>query len=296
MIVNQQSLNGISTGFKTIFNQAFSEAKTLYEQIATKVPSETGEESYKWLGALPKMKEWVGDRQIQNLTAHDYTIKNKDFEVTIGVKKNDIADDKIGIYAPMVQTIAQSAAGFPDELTFELLKGGFVNTCFDGKSFFSSEHKIGKKSASNKRTTQLGVDNYAEARSAMMSFTDDSGKSLRLVPNILVVPPALESMARKILFADQIDGTTNTYKDTAQLLVVPELSGNDTAWYLLCTTLPIKPLIYQERQAPKFTALDQDTDANVFKRKEFLYGVDARGNAGYGFWQMAVGSDGTGTK
>ena len=26
--------------------------------------------------------------------------------------------------------------------------------------------------------------------------------------------------------------------------------------------------------------------------KQFLYGVDARGNAGYGFWQMAYGSDG----
>ena len=28
-------------------------------------------------------------------------------------------------------------------------------------------------------------------------------------------------------------------------------------------------------------------------RKTFLYGVDSRGNAGFGFWQMAYGSDGT---
>ena len=28
-------------------------------------------------------------------------------------------------------------------------------------------------------------------------------------------------------------------------------------------------------------------------KKKFLYGADSRGNAGYGFWQMAFGSDGT---
>ena len=38
----------------------------------------------------------------------------------------------------------------------------------------------------------------------------------------------------------------------------------------------------------------QETDENVFMKKQFLYGADSRGNAGFGFWQMAFGSDGTG--
>lgn len=29
-------------------------------------------------------------------------------------------------------------------------------------------------------------------------------------------------------------------------------------------------------------------------KKQFLYGADSRGNVGFGFWQMAFGSDGTG--
>ncbi|WP_261949086.1 Mu-like prophage major head subunit gpT family protein [Paenibacillus melissococcoides] len=45
--------------------------------VATKVPSTTGEENYKWLGKMPRMREWVGDREIQNLQASDYTIKTK---------------------------------------------------------------------------------------------------------------------------------------------------------------------------------------------------------------------------
>jgi len=107
-----------------------------------------------------------------------------------------------------------------------------------------------------------------------------------------VVAPGNEETGRQILLADQINGTTNVYKGTAELLVVPELAGADTAWYLLCTSRPLKPLIYQERKAPRFVALDQETDDNVFMRKQYLYGVDARSNAGYGFWQMAYGSTG----
>jgi phage major head subunit gpT-like protein len=82
-------------------------------------------------------------------------------------------------------------------------------------------------------------------------------------------------------------------KGTAEALVVPQLAGKDSAWYLLCTTRPIKPLIYQQRKKAAFVSLTSDTDINVFMRKKYLYGADSRGNAGYGFWQMAYGSDGS---
>ncbi len=55
----------------------------------------------------------------------------------------------------------------------------------------------------------------------------------------------------------------------------------------------VKPLIYQQRKKAKFVSLTAETDDNVFMKKKFLYGADSRGNAGYGFWQMAFGSDGT---
>lgn len=292
MIVNNQNLKGIFTGFKVIFAKAFDQSKSLYEKVATVVKSETGEESYKWLGNFPRMKKWIGERQLQNLAAHDYTIKNESYEATVSVPKEDIEDDKIGVYAPMVQELGQSAATHPDEIVFELLPNGFSNKCFDGKAFFADNHPVGKGSVSNKGTAALSMAAYQAARSAMMSFKDENGKPLKLVPNLLVVPPALEAEARKILLADQIDGTTNTMKGTAEPLVVPELAVNDDAWYLLCTDRPLKPLIYQERKKAQFVSLTNESDENVFMNKEYIYGVDNRCNAGYGFWQMAYGSTG----
>lgn len=66
--------------------------------------------------------------------------------------------------------------------------------------------------------------------------------------------------------------------------------GAGTAWYLLDTSRALKPILLQKRKDFMFTALDNNTDQNVFMNKEFIYGADARANTGFGFWQMAWGS------
>jgi phage major head subunit gpT-like protein len=295
VIVNQATLQAIYRSFKTIFAKALETAQPVYERIATVVPSSTREEEYKWLGKVPRMREWIGDRVVQNLAAYGYTIKNRDWEATVAVDRNDIEDDTIGIYTPLIQALGTSAALHPDELIFELLVNGFTQKCYDGEPFFSSNHVDGDQPAqSNMTNAALSEASYAAARSAMMSFKDEHGRPLKIVPNLLVVPPALEGVARKILMAEtNVAGETNVWRGTAELLVAPELAGHDTMWFLFDTTKPIKPLIFQRRKAPEFVAKDDPSDTNVFMKKEFLYGVDCRDNAGYGLWQLAYGSTGT---
>ena len=68
-------------------------------------------------------------------------------------------------------------------------------------------------------------------------------------------------------------------------------AGEGAPWFLLNTTRPLKPLIFQERSRPDFVAhTDPKNSEHVFKNKEYLYGVDARSNVGFGFWQQAFGS------
>lgn len=204
-----------------------------------------------------------------------------------------IEDDQIRLWSSNISALAQNAAKNPDKLIFQLLADGFTAKCFDGKPFFSDAHKTGGRTVSNMSHAKLSLDAYIAARASMMSLTNSKGEPLALVPDKLVVPPALEKEARDILVADFINGTKNTMQGTAKPLVAPQLAGHDSAWFLLCTTQPVKPLIYQERKKPKFVSKTNETDDNVFMSKQFLYGVDARGNAGYGFWQMAYGSDGS---
>lgn len=68
-------------------------------------------------------------------------------------------------------------------------------------------------------------------------------------------------------------------------------TGNTNAtWYLLDTKQALKPLIFQHRTKMEMTAMTKTDDESVFMTDEFRYGVRARHNGGYGFWQMAHAS------
>lgn len=293
MIINTKNLKSLQAGYQAAFNGAFEGTPTDFQKVAMVVPSTTSKEIYGWLGQFPKFREWIGEREIQNMSASDYTLVNRHFENTISVNRDEIEDDVYGIYTPLFQDMGRSGAELPDDLVFEALAGGFTGKCFDGKAFFATDHKVGKNTVSNMGTAKLSVDAYAAARAGMMAIKGDKGKPLGVLPNLLVVPPALEGEARKILMADQIDGTTNIWKGTAELLVSTKLAAAPTAWFLLDTRRAVKPLIYQDRKKVQFISKVRPEDPNVFDRNEYVYGADGRGTAGYGFWQMAFGSDGS---
>lgn len=70
-------------------------------------------------------------------------------------------------------------------------------------------------------------------------------------------------------------------------------AGSGEAWFLMVTNRPIKPIIYQEREAANFVSLDNPDVQNVFMKRKFYYGVDGRWNVGFGLWQLAFCSRAT---
>lgn len=68
------------------------------------------------------------------------------------------------------------------------------------------------------------------------------------------------------------------------------LSGDQHAWYLICGSRAMKPILHQTRVAYQFQAMDRMDDEHVFMLDAFRYGIRGRGNAGYGLWQLAYGS------
>ncbi|CAB1206757.1 MULTISPECIES: Mu-like prophage major head subunit gpT family protein [Serratia] len=299
MIVNVKNIKAIFINLKTTFQKAFDQTPSDWQKVAMKVPSTSKQNDYSWLGRFPKMRKWIGDKAVKALEAFNYSIVNDDFEATVEVDRNDIEDDQILGLAQQAQAAGQSAAELPSDIVFALLSQGFTNLCYDGQPFFDIDHPVNGVSVSNKGTKKLSAAtqaaakaSYGVARAAMRSFKDEEGASLKVRPTILVVPPALEDEANFLMTADRFpDNTPNIYKGTAEVLVVPELTS-DTQWFLLDTTRPVKPLIYQERKKPEFVEQTDYNADNVFMRKKFLFGAEARAAGGYGFWQMAYGSTG----
>lgn len=294
MVINSENLAGLRTTFSAAFNKAYLETPSNKDKIATTIPSSTKLNTYGWLGDFPTMREWIGEREIQNLEEKEYNIVNKHYEATVSVNRDDVEDDNLGIYTVKVQMMGNEARFHQDILVMSQMKNGFTGTCYDDKPFFAENHPVGDGTYSNKGTAKLTPESYAAARASMMSLTKDNGDSANIRPNLLVVPPTLEAMARRILEAEMIEGTTNPWKGSAELLIDSNLAWGtyENNWFLLDTSKPLKPMIFQERKKTKFVSKVNENDDNVFFKNEYVYGADGRYNAGYGFWQFAYGSTG----
>lgn len=143
MIVNRANLQTLGVGFNTAFkNGLLATAASQWERVATRVPSITGENEYGWMGNLPGVREWIGDRQVQNISTSGYRIRNKDYELTLGVERNHIEDDNIGIYGPLFQQMGASVGSQYDLSAYGLLKAGWTTPCYDGQYFFDTDHPV----------------------------------------------------------------------------------------------------------------------------------------------------------
>jgi phage major head subunit gpT-like protein len=313
MQINQSNLSALFKGYRTFFLEAYQGAKTTWDQIALRTPSTAAVEIYHWLGSVPGMRELVGDVAIQNLSASNYSISNKEFESTVAVKQSDIERDTYGIYNPLMESMGLAARQHQDQLVAGLLINGFDTLDYTGKNFFDTnkKHEPGNSKStlfSNKLTGALTPENFSAARALIKGRTNAAGRPMGLGIKLqLIVPPALESEARQILQADFIQQTasnagtiaaaaavSNVNKGTAELIVWPQLAGSDTSWFLLETAFPVRPLILQVEKEPTFESLTNPDSDHVFKRHEFLYQSYGRYNAGYGLPQLAVGSTGEG--
>ncbi|MYM80541.1 head protein [Duganella sp. FT50W] len=305
MLVNKQNVTDLFTSLKTSFNNAFAAAPSTWQKIAMKVTSTTGQNDYAWLSNFPKMRKWIGEKTVKALEAFKYVVRNDDFEATVEVDRNDIEDDNLGIYGPQAEAAGASSKQLPDEIIADVVNGAFATKCYDGQYYFDDDHPVKKEdgtpgSVSNKGTMQLSaisqqaaINSLGAAETAMMEFKDDEGRPLNITPNILMVPPALKSVANTLMTADRLDdGKANPFKGSYEVFVNPRLKSR-TAWYLLDTTKPVKPFIYQERKAPVPVAQTDPQSDDVFNRKKFKFGAEARAAGGYGFWQLAFGSTGT---
>ena len=90
MIINKGNLTALYVAFKAAFAAGLGQAPSQWSNIATTVPSSTGAEEYGWLGSFPNMREWLGERVVNGMATHGYTIRNKKFELTVGVPRDKI--------------------------------------------------------------------------------------------------------------------------------------------------------------------------------------------------------------
>jgi phage major head subunit gpT-like protein len=301
MIINRSTMIDIARGFQTVFQKAFDglgPQTEPIEAIATRVDSTGSEETYSFVDGFPQMREWLGPRVIKSLAAHPFTIRNKRWEATVEVSRDDIEDDKLGLIRPKIAGMAVVRTHLAQLLT-TVLEAGFTSLCYDGQLFFDSDHPVAGSTKSNVASAALDTTSFWVGRVAMGGLTDDEGRPLGIIPDICMVGPAKEKAARSLFEADVLaSGATNVDKGLCKVVLNPWISGYH--WFLFDSKKAMQALVAQIRKDPIFQmvlgSMETDIadlealDYQVFMQNMFYFGATGRYNVGYGLWQLAYGS------
>lgn len=152
MLINQSTLGAIHTQFDMSFNRGRMLAAPMWQAVATEIPSATKINQYNFLGAFPAIREWIGDRHINKLKAHGYSITNKKYEATVEVEVDDLEDDQIGMYGTMFDAYGRAVSVFPDSLLATLVAAAHTTLCYDGQFFLDTDHPVGSSTTQNYNT------------------------------------------------------------------------------------------------------------------------------------------------
>ncbi len=282
MDINRGSMDLLFKGFNMLFQKGLTMAPDTWTQFAGVIPSSTAINVYPFLEQFGGMREWLDDRHIKNVASKKLEVKNKDWEDTVSLPRNDIEDDQYGIYGILIQQMGQNAGKLNQELATTALLSS--DTWLDDVAFFSSARTYGDYTIDNTVATALSSSTFETAFQKMMEYKGHSGKFLGVRPDLLIVGPKLRKTAWDIVENTHVtDGATssvpvqNSQRNLVKMQVIHELSGAyDDYWFLAQTSGVLRPVIVQQRKAPVLVRMDRETDANVFFKKNFIYGTDAR--------------------
>lgn len=294
----------LTKGLRSEFFSRFESATTYFQDLATRIQSNSDSETYKWLGSLPRMREWGTGRVARGVGTESYSVENLKYESTLEIDRDEIADDKTGQIRIRVGELAARAATHKDYLISHLLINGETAgfNSYDGVSFFHDAHISGSSGSQDNKLTSTAATpddpTVAEfktglkaAIAALLAFKDDQAEPMAITATglVCVVPTTMYLTALEAVSAALLSNTSNVLQGAARVVAFPWLT-DASKWYLLKTDGVVRPFIFQDREPVEFTALTEESDEG-FRREKFLYGVRARYRLAYGYWQYALRMD-----
>lgn len=311
MIVNNATqLQALFTAFVAHLQTMFTGTPTFLDKLATTTTTTTEIVRFPWMGRLPTVRKWIDERKEVGAALKFLDVTPELFELTVGLDKNKIDDDQFGFFSSnILPQMAMQAAKWPDYDLIDFIRSN--PNWSDGVAFFANNHPINVDDPSIKgfdgnatyandyTTTPLTLDNVAKVRQAMMNLVGEDGKSLEIVPNLLVYEASNEQTANHILKSEyiapsaygnqtsQVGMVSNTMKGMFEGLMLQPLGADPGTWYLADTTKPVKPFGWLLREAWSFAQRIDPRDPVVFDKNKYLIGGRGRGKA-YGNFPFLV--------
>lgn len=295
----------LEPGLRKIFFETYDEIPEQYPKIFNVLTSNSATETDHGMGAFgdwEERKSEVDKVSYAKITdGGDVVYKHKAFTKGFMIGRELYDDEKYGQMKKMAKALARAGRAKVEKDAIRVLLDGFKATTpaiagRDGKCLFHTAHNLVDKSGktcSNMMTEPLSEASLKKGIKMMASQLDEAGNLIQMKATKLIVPPALEDTAIRLLKSTQLPGTnnndTNAYlKDRMEIVVMDYLGevagGSDKAWFLQDGSR--HELNFFWRVKPEFKN-EEDFDTFVAKYRGYM-----RYSYGFSDWRGMVGSTG----
>lgn len=291
-------------GLRKIFFETYDEIPEQYSKIFNVQTSSSATEVDHGMGAFGEWEERTSEidtvAYAKISDGGDVTYKHKAFTKGFMIGRELYDDEKYGQMKKMAKALARAGRAKVERDAITVLTKGFKGDSGafkgrDGLELFHDQHTLvdSEKTCSNLMTGALNEVNLKKAIQMMGQQLDEAGGLIQMKATKLIVPPALEDTARRLLHSTQLPGTelndTNEYlKDRLQIVVMDYLAevagGSDTMWFLQDGSR--HELNFFWRVKPEFKN-EEDFDTFVAKYRGYM-----RYSYGFSDWRGMVGSKG----
>ena len=295
----------LEPGLRKIFFETYDEIPEQYSKIYNVHTSNSATETDHGMGAFGdwelRADETSNVSYAKIKDGNDVVYKHKAFTKGFMIGRELYDDEKYGQMKKMAKALARAGRAKVEKDAITVLTKGFKDTpgAFTGrdeKELFHDAHTLvdSTKTCSNIVEGALSRETLKEGLKLMRTQLDEAGNLIQMKATKLIIPPALEDEARRILHSTQIDGTnnndTNEYLRSAGLEIVvmdylgEEAGGSDTMWFLQDGSR--HELNFFWRVKPEFKS-EEDFDTFVAKYRGYM-----RYSFGFSDWRGMVGSTG----
>lgn len=136
------------------------------------------------------LREWIGPRHVETVRTDAYSITAKSFEKTLGIDREAVEDDNVGVYMPQFQDLGIQARLWPDQQLAAKLETGEADSCYDGTPFFGTAHP---------------VDTSVTGGATFSNFTSGAGPAWYLLDTTKAIKPMVWGQRKAPNFVNLFD-------------------------------------------------------------------------------------------
>lgn len=280
-----------------------------WDRIMKTRPSATKKEIVIWVNETARIRQGDADgrNRFDDMSTSVLEFENADAGTSLELTENEIEDNEkdvgggrtmpvLDFAASWSRTVAGHAAYWPQGVLAQLILNGGSALAYTGSTFFNASHAIVGGGTYSNIVSGVPIDgsvtddvarvNFAKAIAAVSGQKMLGGVPRMLRPSCVVVPSQLKYRAELLCGAKIIGATDNVVTrgyDFADPMVMPELDGAATTYYLGCEDLlsdDLGAFGYSDRLPFSVRGYSGMTDAELGRMEVFQWKMKGR-NAGF---------------